>query len=193
MARGKKHDFASFFEAAVGLKYVRRAGWAAKVGVKDAESVADHSFAMCAVGMALSDILGLDTRKVLKMIVLHDLAESIVGDYMPGEVSAGQKQREENDAMKKILASLPPKVRKDYSKIWSEYSQGRTIEARFVHRADKFEMALQAARYAKDGYPKEVLAQFFDSAHKAVDNSDNDDDILTEILKSLNPISTKKS
>lgn len=191
MARkqGKK-DFASFFDAAIGLKYVTRAGWAAKVGIKDAESVADHSFAMCALGMALSDVLGLDTRKVLKMIVLHDLAESAAGDYMPGEVGAAQKQREENGAMRKILASLPAKVRADYSKIWSEYSQGRTWEAKFVHRVDRLEMALQAARYAKDGHPKELLAQFFDSAHKAVDT---DNDVLTEILKSLNPIATRKS
>lgn len=184
----KSKDFASFFDAAIGLKYVRRAGWAAKAGVKDAESVADHSFAMCAVGMALSDARGLDTRKVLKMIVLHDLAESAVGDYMPGEVSARQKQNEEDGAMKKILAGLPAKVRGDYSKIWREFLQGRTEAARFVHRIDKLEMALQAARYAKDGHSKDLLAQFFESAHKAVDV---DDDILTEILKSLNPARTK--
>lgn len=180
----KEKDLAPFFDAVIGLKYVRRAGWAAKVGIKDPESVADHSFAMCAVGMALSDILGLDTRKVLKMIVLHDLAESMVGDYMPGEVSTGQKRQEESGAMKKILACLPAKVRSDYSEIWREYLQGKTKEARFVHRIDKLEMALQAARYARDGHSEELLGQFFESAHKAVDVND---DILTEILKSLSP------
>jgi putative hydrolase of HD superfamily len=185
-----KKDLSPFFDAVIGLKYVRRAGWAAKVGVKDPESVADHSFAMCAIGMALSDILGLDTRKVLKMIVLHDLAESAVGDYMPGEVSTRQKQQEEDGAMKKILACLPAKVRADYSKIWREYLRGKTEEARFVHRIDKLEMAIQADRYARDGHAKELLAQFFETAHKAVDI---DDDVLTETLKSLNPPAAKKN
>ncbi|AIF84847.1 putative HD superfamily hydrolase [Candidatus Nitrososphaera evergladensis SR1] len=186
----KDKDLTPFFDAVIGLKYVRRAGWAAKVGIKDPESVADHSFAMCAVGMALSDILGFDTRKVLKMIVLHDLAESAVGDYMPGEVSIIQKRQEEDGAMQKILACLPAKVRSDYAKIWREYLQDKTKEARFVHRIDKLEMALQAARYAKDGHPEELLAQFFDSAHKAVDI---DDDILAEILKSLSPAQRMKN
>ncbi len=177
-----KNDLGPFFDAVIGLKYVRRAGWGAKVGIKDAESVADHSYAMCAVGMLLSDTLGIDTCKVLKMIVLHDLAESVVGDYMPGEVSPNQKQTEESEAMKKILACLPTRVSSDYSKTWQEYVQGKTKEAIFVHRIDKLEMALQAARYEKEGYPKELLAQFFSSAHKAVDS---ENDILTDILKSL--------
>lgn len=183
-------DLGPFFDAAIGLKYVRRAGWGAKVGIKDPESVADHSFAMCAVGMSLSDASGLDTCKVLKMIVLHDLAESAVGDYMPGEVSPMQKRREESSAMKKILACLPTRVRLDYSNIWREYLEGKTKESRFVHRVDKLEMAFQAARYEKEGYSKELLAQFFDSAHTAVDS---EEDLLAEILKSLSQVKPKKN
>ena len=185
-------DFTPFFEAVIGLKYVSRAGWIAKVGIKNPESVADHSFAMCAIGMVLSDMLALDTNRVLKMIVLHDLAESTVGDYMPGEVSTRQKRQEEQGAMKKIIGGLPTKMRANYARIWREYLQDKTKEARFVHRIDKLEMALQAARYSKDGHPSELLEQFFETAHKTID-ADDGNDILKEILKSLNPIESKEN
>lgn len=179
----------TFFDAAIRLKYVDRAGWKAKAKVRDPESVADHTYAMCVIGMAMSDTLKLDTERVLKMTILHDLGESIVGDYMPGQVSAKRKLAEESNAIKKIISRLPARTKSEYSEIWREYQQGKTKEARLVRRVDKFELALQAARYAKDGRPEKLLAQFFETAHAAVDV---DDDELTKILKSLSPGTRRK-
>ena len=80
-----------FFHSILLLKSIRRAGWVSKVQVEDVESVADHTFSMATMAMLLSDMLGFDTHKVIKMVLMHDLAESIVGDYMPGDVTARQK------------------------------------------------------------------------------------------------------
>lgn len=177
-----------FFDAVLGLKTVNRAGWAAKAGIKNPESVADHTYSMCAIGMALSDMMGLDTEKILRMTILHDLAESVVGDYMPGEVTARSKIAQEKKAMKKILSCIPAGTRKSYEKAWLEYLQNKTKEARFVHRIDKLEMALQAARYRIDGLAGKSLDQFFVSARKAVTT---EEDLLTEILKSLMPVRSR--
>lgn len=182
-------DLSLFFRSVVQLKSVKRAGWVSKAGIKDAESVADHTFSMCAIAMLLSDILGLDTHRAMKMVMLHDLAESIVGDYMPGDVSANQKLVKEKRAMKPILSGLPKKVRLEYEKIWLEYLQNKTDIAKFVHRIDKLEMALQANQYAKQGYAGKMLAPFFESARAAVGN---EGDIVSEMLNSLRPTSTKK-
>jgi putative hydrolase of HD superfamily len=181
-------DFRPFFDAVLGLKEVDRAGWAAKAGIKNPESVADHTYSMCAIGMALSDTMGLGTEKVLRMVILHDLAESAVGDYMPGQISASKKIGQEKKAMKKILSCLPAKTRKIYEKAWTEYLQNKTEEARFVHRIDKLEMALQADRYGRKRNARS-LDQFFVSAKKAVAT---DDDLLTEILKSLMPAKSRR-
>jgi putative hydrolase of HD superfamily len=175
-------DLSPFLDAVLALKAVRRAGWAAKAGIKDAESVADHTFSMCAMGMALSDIMGLDTERVVRMILLHDLAESVVGDYMPGQVAAEKKMRQENEAMKSILACLPPKVRSDYQKIWREFLARKSRAARFVHRLDRLEMALQARRYGSDGHDKKLLAQFLQSAQQTVGK---EGDLLSDILRSI--------
>jgi putative hydrolase of HD superfamily len=182
-------DLSPFFHSALQLKSVRRAGWVSKVKIKDAESVADHTFSMCAMAMLLSDMLGLDTRRAMKMVILHDLAESIVGDYMPGDVSANQKAAREKKAMKSILAGLPKKVRSEYEKIWLEYLQNKTKVARFVHRIDKLEMALQANQYAKQGYAGKLLAPFFESARTAVGD---EGDIVSEVLKTLKPNPARK-
>ena len=175
-------DLFLFFHSVLELKSIKRAGWVSKVQVEDPESVADHTFSMATIAMLLSDMLGFDTHKVIKMVLMHDLAESIVGDYMPGGVNALQKLTKEKNAMKFILSGLPKEVREEYEEIWLEYLYNRTEIARFVRRIDKLEMALQANQYAKQGYADKLLAPFFDSAKTAVGETD---DILSEILKSL--------
>jgi putative hydrolases of HD superfamily len=182
-------DLSPFFGAAIALKSVKRAGWVAKAGISDSESVADHSFSMCAIGMALADAMKLDAEKVMKMIVLHDLAESAVGDYMPGQVAIREKEVAEDRAMTKILACLPADVQSQYAMIWQEFLAGRTRIARFVRRLDKLEMAMQAQRYLADGHDGKALEQFFESAKKAVNT---EDDELAQILKALKPSSARK-
>jgi len=180
-------DLSPFFHSVLQLKSVRRAGWVSKVKIKDAESVADHTFSMCAVTMLLSDMLGLNTQKAMKMVILHDLAESIVGDYVPGDVKSGLKMAREQKAMRLILSGLPQKTKSEYEKIWAEYLQNKTGVAKFVHRTDKLEMAMQANHYAKQGYSGKLLAPFFESAKMAVGD---EGDIVSEILNSLRPRST---
>jgi len=182
-------DLSLFFHSILHLKSGRRAGWVSKVKVADAESVADHTFSMATMAMLLSDILGFDTHRIIKMVLIHDLAESIVGDYVPGDVSARQKLVKEKEAMKYILSNLPKEIREDYEKIWLEYLHNRTEIARFVHRLDKLEMALQAYQYSKQGYSEKLLAPFFESASTAVGDTG---DIISEILKSLRPATAKK-
>lgn len=182
-------DLSPFFNSVLQLKSVRRAGWVSKVKVEDAESVADHTFSMCAMVMLLSDMLGLDTQRAMKMAILHDLAESTVGDYIPGDVTAGQKLAQEKKAMGSILSGLSKRTRIEYEKIWLEFLQNKTAVAKFVHRIDKLEMALQADQYAKQGYSITLLAPFFESAKTAVGD---EGDVVSEILNSLKQASAKK-
>ena len=178
----KGRDLDPFFQSVLQLKTVKRAGWLSKVKIENGESVADHTFSMCAMTMLLADIEGLDTCKAMKMVVLHDLAESVVGDYVPGIVAAKKKIGIEKKAMDKILSGLPSNVRSEYQNIWKEYLEKKTDIASFVHRLDKLEMALQANQYARQGYARELLAPFFESAKAAIGD---EQDIVSEILSTL--------
>jgi putative hydrolase of HD superfamily len=72
--------------------------------------------------------------------------------------------------MNYILYCIPSNIRPNYKKIWHEYLQNKTDVAQLVHRIDKFEMLLQANQYAKEGYSKKSLAQFFNSVKGHADD-----------------------
>jgi putative hydrolase of HD superfamily len=184
-----------FFQSVLRLKSIKRAGWVSKAKISDPESVSDHTYAMCAISMILSDVLGLDTERVMRMVILHDLAESIIGDYMPGKITKERKQLEERKAMNFILCQIPVIMRSNYKKIWQEYQINKTDVAKFVHKVDKLEMALQALQYIKEGYSNRLLIQFFDSARRSLGKYDDDkgynNDPIVEILNTLKQSLTK--
>ena len=160
-----------FLKTAAELKAVPRQGWINKLGLKDPESVADHCYSMAVMAMVFSDLKKLDTEKMIKMTLLHDLAEAITGDLTPDDMTKSKKEKLENRAMKKILANLPKSLGAKYEKIWLEYQKNHTKEARLLHQIDKLEMALQAKSYNKR-FTKKQLAPFFDSAKKGITDPD---------------------
>lgn len=166
-------DIDTFIQSIFRLKKIKRTGWLAKGKILNGESIADHSYSLSALCMVFSDILGLDTEKVMKMCIIHDLAESIIGDIMPGEIPEKEKKMKETKAMKSILFSLPVSVRIDYIGIWKEFLLNGSKEAQLVHKVDKLEMLLQAREYLLQGYPNRYLEQFFKSIEKYCNQEDN--------------------
>ncbi|WKT57531.1 HD domain-containing protein [Candidatus Nitrosotenuis chungbukensis] len=160
-----------FLKNAMELKAVPRQGWINKLGLKNPESVADHCYSMAVLAMIFSDLKRLDTEKIIKMTLLHDLAESVTGDLTPEDVTKSKKEKLETRAMKKILAHLPKPLRAKYAKLWMEYQQNSTNEARLLHQIDKLEMALQAKSYEKK-FTKKQLKPFFDSAKREISDPD---------------------
>lgn len=156
-----------FLNIVANLKTVPRQGWIDKLSIKNPESVADHTYSMAVIGMILSDSQKYNTEKVLKMILLHDLAESITGDLTP-EQKSKEKIILESKTFEKILAHLPENLQKQYLQLWNEYQKNNSVEANFVHQIDKLEMALQAKIYSKQNISLQELLPFFDSAQKEI-------------------------
>ena len=170
-----------FFYQIVNLKTTQRSGWQSKLNLSDSESVAEHTYMMSVMAMVLSDIKSLNTEKIIKMSLLHDWAESKIGDFMPGEVTNEEKSMLEDKAMAEILSILPDKIQNDYQNIWNDYSNNISLESNFVHQLDKLEMVLQAKIYEKDvGYEK--IQQFLTSSVDLITDADLKK-ILTEIIQ----------
>jgi putative hydrolase of HD superfamily len=159
-----------FLNTAANLKKIHRQGWINKLSLEKPESVADHTFSMAIIGMIFSDLENYNTEKILKIILLHDLAESVIGDITPDQISKKEKNRLENKAIKTILGKLPISLQKQYSRLWEEYQANNSNEVKIVHQLDKIEMALQAKIYAKDGHSKEKLDSFLNSAKDEIVN-----------------------
>jgi putative hydrolase of HD superfamily len=154
----------NFFYTASNLKKIPRQGWIDKLSISHPESVADHTFSMAIIGMIFSDLEKYNTEKILKMILLHDLAESVTGDITPDKITNQKKMFLENNVMEKIIDDMPQSLQIQYQELWKDYQNEKSEEAKFVHQLDKFEMALQAKIYSKDGYSDDKLRSFFDSA-----------------------------
>lgn len=169
-----------FFKEVLDLKNVQRKGWIKKLDIKNPESVADHSYSLTLMSMIISELQELNTSKIVKMALLHDLAESHIGDFTPEEISKDEKLKLENDAMKKILGKLPNNLLDDYNYIWDEFLTCKTKESVFVHEMDKFEMAFQAIYYLNKGFSKEKIQPFVESAKNEIENKD-----LKEIINKL--------
>ncbi len=124
------------------------------------------------MAMVLSDYKNMNVEKMIKMALLHDLAESITGDFMPGEISRENKKDIENQVMQELLSKLPSALVDKYAILWDEYQKGVSQESVLLHEIDKLEMAIQAIKYSNEGFSKENLREFIDSARKGIDSKD---------------------
>ncbi|KAF7838103.1 HD domain-containing protein 2-like [Senna tora] len=144
------------------LKTTKRAGWIRK-DVKDPESIADHMYRMGLMALIASDIPGVDRNKCIKMAIVHDIAEAIVGDITPSDgISKEEKSRREQEALDHMCKVLGGGSRaKEIAELWMEYEANSSPEAKFVKDLDKVEMILQALEY-EDEQQKD-LDEFFQS------------------------------
>ena len=154
----------NFVKLSGKLKKLPRSGWLMKVGVKDPESVAEHIFGTSVLCMLIGDLKHIDTSKMIRMALLHDLCESITGDLMPGM----SKRKNEDNAMKKILSYLPEQVKKYYHEIWNDYYNRKSEESEIVRELDKLEMAFQALYYEENGYDKRLLSGFWKTSDSVI-------------------------
>jgi len=161
----------NFFFQIANLKNTPRTGWKAKLKISNSESVADHTYMMSVMAMVLSDMKNMDTEKIIKMTVLHDWAESKIGDFMPDEITIEEKHELEEKAMSEILSELPDSLSQNYNTVWNDYITISSIESRFVHELDKLEMALQAKIYEKS-VESENINSFITSAIDGIADPD---------------------
>lgn len=148
------------------LKHLKRTGWV-RHNVSAPECIADHMYRMGIMAMLFADS-SLNKERMVKLALVHDMAEAIVGDITPHcGVTKDEKYRLEHEAMgtiRAMLAGLP--AADEFEELWLEYEKGETPEARVVGQIDKFDMYLQAHEYeASQGLD---LSEFFRGAETTV-------------------------
>lgn len=114
------------------------------------ESVADHMFRMATLSLFAPPPIIID--KCVKISLIHDMAEAIVGDITPaGGVSRREKNRREAEAIEFIAGTLLKNgsVGNQIRELWKEFEESETRESRFVQDLDKLEMLLQMVEYEK--------------------------------------------
>jgi putative hydrolases of HD superfamily len=166
-------DALSFISDICGkLKQIKRTGWV-RSGIPFPESDADHMHrcAMCALlvtqhppdprddytsspAAAQFHPALVDTTKLLRMAVTHDVCEALAGDVTPfcNSTLVQNKHAQEQAAMQHIQQSIlgvTSTLGQDLMSLWEEYEAQETVEAIYCKDIDKFEMVVQAYEYEK--------------------------------------------
>ncbi|PNJ13741.1 5'-deoxynucleotidase HDDC2 isoform X2 [Pongo pygmaeus] len=144
------------------LKRVPRTGWVYR-NVQRPESVSDHMYRMAVMAMVIKDDR-LNKDRCVRLALVHDMAECIVGDIAPADnIPKEEKHRREEEAMKQITQLLPEDLRKELYELWEEYETQSSAEAKFVKQLDQCEMILQASEYEDLEHKPGRLQDFYDS------------------------------
>lgn len=145
-----------FYMLATQLKYKIRSGWDKShwnVSKDRVESIAEHVYGTCILALSIDSEFktNLDINKVIKMLVLHELGEVIIGDITPFDnITPEEKMKKEHEAMREVIGDLVNQ--EEFLSLLFEFDEKKTKEAIFAHHCDKLEADIQAKVYQDMGW-----------------------------------------
>lgn len=148
----KEENVINYYVICNKLKNIIRTGWKDwNVKKERLESVAEHIFGtqMLAIAMKSEYQYDVDIMKVIFMLAIHELGETIIGDLTQFQISKDEKIKIEHDAVKEILSNLLEE--KQIEELFLEFDSHKTKEAMFAYQCDKLECDLQSKLYDEEG------------------------------------------
>lgn len=146
------------------LKRIRRAGWW-HAGVRDPESVAEHSLRAAQLAAILAAEEGADPGRASLLALWHDSQETRTGD-LPHTVGRYLTKPEPREITRDQTESLPAPSRDMVRGAVDEYENRESAEALCAKDADKLEMLLQAVEYRSVGVQR--IDGWIDSARQGL-------------------------
>jgi putative hydrolase of HD superfamily len=132
------------------LKLSKRTGWWL-CGVKDPESIAEHSFRTAIIAGLLAGLEGADPARATLLAVWHESQETRVGDipYLGRNyVQAASNE----DVTEYQTAGLPAALAGQLRSLVHDYDNGDSLEVQCAHDADKLDCLFQAIEYRDSGH-----------------------------------------
>ena len=148
----KEENVINYYVLCNKLKNVIRTGWKDWHVQRDRiESVAEHIFGvqMLALAMYSEYQYDIDIMKVIFMLAVHELGETVIGDLTQFQISKEEKEKIEHEAVHKILLDLLDG--EQIEKLFLEFDSHSTKEAMFAYQCDKLECDLQSKLYDEEG------------------------------------------
>ncbi|HLF18288.1 MAG TPA: HD family hydrolase [Candidatus Omnitrophota bacterium] len=149
-----------FAEAGL-LKFIKRSGWWV-AGIKDPESVADHSFRCAIMAYYLAHLEKADPYKSIVMALFNDIHEARINDlHKMGHYYINFKEAERK-VFSDQIGELDPSIKSELNGLRKEYERQQTLESLIARDADILECLLQAKEYFDSGHFK--TKKFFQQA-----------------------------
>ena len=171
-------DLIEFFLKTGEVKRLKQRGLILR-GVKDPANIGEHNFRETLMGWVLTTSfdVGVDPHRIIKISLVRDLASGYAGDPTPYEPliwkHEGQdiqevfkkwirlpkeekeqylkeKLKQQRTGLENLLTHLPDPAANEMEKLWTEYENQTTQEARFVYQLHFLEDFIQALEYWKE-------------------------------------------
>ncbi|MEU0567828.1 HD domain-containing protein [Nonomuraea sp. NPDC005983] len=132
------------------LKRYKRTGWLV-AGVRDPESIADHSFRAAIIASVIAVLEGGDPERAAFMSLFHDSQETRITD-IPYVGKRYLKAALNEEVTADQMRGVPEPVADMVSGAVGEYEEKVSLEAVCARDADKLECLLQAVEYREQGH-----------------------------------------
>jgi len=144
------------------LKRIRRSGWW-HAGVRDPESVAEHTMRAAQLAAIIAVEEGADPARAAFLAWWHDTQETRTGD-LPHTAGAYISKPDPRRITNDQTEILPERSRETIRAAVDEYESRQTPESLCAKDADKLEMLLQAVEYRDVGVHR--VEAWIESARK---------------------------
>ena len=156
------------------LKQRPRTGWL-WAGVKNPETIAEHTFRLAIAGWLLAQEKKINVLKTIKIALFHDVCEVYAGDITPvlyypslpkdknkrkkvlmkwarlsqkeKQKIAGTKFNKEAKALLKLTKFLPASLKNEIFYYWKRYEKTDSVEGRFVQQLNRIETLIQSIEF----------------------------------------------
>lgn len=148
----KEENVVNYYVICNKFKNIIRTGWKDwNVNRERLESVAEHIYGvqMLAIAMKSEYQYDIDIMKVIFMLAVHELGETVIGDLTRFQITKEEKEKLEHEAVSKILNGLLDG--KQIEKLFLEFDAHETKESIFAYQCDKLECDLQSKLYDEEG------------------------------------------
>ena len=126
------------FTDLTGMKDAKRSRWL-EFGIDDPESVAEHTISAWLMAMVFlpqeSREEGYNKQEIMDMLIVHDMAEAILGDVSDSLSEPTKELKAQNAVLKKLfLKGTYPEVANltHYYNVWAGYYIGLNLNARIA-------------------------------------------------------------
>ena len=146
----KEKNIIEYYVICNKLKHIIRTGWIDwNVKKERLESVAEHIYGTQMLAIAIyseyEEYKDLDIMKIILMLAIHELGETIIGDLTQFQISKEEKQKLEHQAVKNILKNLLKG--EEINNLFIEFDEHITKESKFAYMCDKLECDIQSKLY----------------------------------------------
>jgi putative hydrolase of HD superfamily len=156
------------------------------------ENDAEHSWTISIMALLLKEYsnFSVNIEKVIIMLLIHDIVEIDAGDTFLYSTERANAHNNEKKAAERIFGLLEEDQKDYFMKLWNEFEEKETNEAKFASVFDRLEPLIQ--NYIKEGFTWKKYNITYDMVIKNNKHIENGSKEIWEFVLKLLEKATEK-